>query len=107
MHPFMLDALARDRMQARSRTAARMRRPHRFAAVFTRVFGRIAVPAAFPAPTPRPALLPVPVEVGWARGASDRRVAHAARPAPLRPQPQRALGHAPRIARRACRRVAR
>ena len=69
MHPFMLDALARDRMQARSRTAARMRRPNRFAAVFTRVFGRIAVPTAFPAPTPRPALLPVPVEVGWARSA--------------------------------------
>ena len=107
MHPFMLDALARDRMQSRSRAAARLRRPNRFAALFARFFGRITVPTALPAPTPRPALLPVPVEVGWARGARDRRVARAARPAPLRPQPQRALGHAPRLARRACRRVAR
>ena len=52
MHPFMLDALARDRMQSRSRAAARMRRPNRFAAVFARVFRRDRRPHRAPRPDP-------------------------------------------------------
>jgi hypothetical protein len=99
MHPYVLDALARDRMQQANGRSAALRLAGRAGADLS-LIGRLRAwfTRSARAPVADPPSAPV------ARARRTRPVVPAARPRSVRPQPRRVMPHAARITRE-CRRV--